>query len=404
MNEASVPLKRLLFSALLRLASIEVSILLGARRFVSSLSSGSLRKTVVVLANDGMGDNLYRIPLFAALRRRYPASEWKMVAFVLPQSAGMFRRMPYFDEIRTAKLYSHSLLVWPFSGYVAWTFSHRVDIWINLVRIRTAGYDFACRLACPGWSAAYDTSLLSLHLPDEAAFQRRRYDRLYSLLLSSMVSKNLFDDYRSILSGLPNATVPATLSREDVSYLLDSSYAVRSPTPRYCVFVPGAADVRRRWPIDRFRAVAAHLLDGDCALSIVVVGTASESQLGESIQQVRPDRIANLCGRTSLARLGTILAGARFVLSNETGTAHYAAVLGVRTICILGGGDFNSYFPMSAERKNVACVFKREPCYQCAWFCIKGGDAVPFPCIDSVSVSDVLSFLPPCETLAQDGR
>ena len=388
--------KRLLFAPLLRLAFAEVAAAGVLRRFFMAVLPRSARKTVVVLANDGMGDNLYRIPFFAALRERYPANSFRMVAFVLPGMVPMFSRMPFFDEIRTDRRYTHKILFWPFAGCVRWALFHRADTWINLVRIRSVGYDFAMRLANPDFSCAYDTRLLALYFPGEAAFQRNRTDWAYTLLLQSVRPGDLADDYRRILGALSPDGRSTPLRDVDASFLADETFDTGSLGPEYAVFVPGAARTFRRWPVERFSEVAGILLAKHPRLRIAVVGSGEERKLGEAVASVSPDRVENLCGTTSLPQLGKILSGASFVLSNETGTAHYAAVLGVKTVCVLGGGDFGSYFPMPG-RPHVKCVFRHEDCFGCRWSCTRSvfRDGLPAPCIESVSASAVLSAVAP---------
>ena len=385
-------MKQFLFSMVLRIASMWFFVLSNLVKAARSILPVRSRNYVVVLANDGMGDNLYRMPLFAALRQKFPPDVWKIVVFCLPSLASLFRRTPFFDEVRTAKLYSHKMLFWPFSGYVRWSLLHHARIWINLVRIRTTGYDFAQMLAAPDWSVSYDTTLLAKHLPKEAEFQRKKNDRRYSMLLSSTISKNLIEDYKTILSGLDGVGCKARLEPTNVSFLVDRCFDPRISDHRYAVFVPGAAGAHRRWPVERFREVAAALLERYSDLSVVIVGTAAESELGDVIRSINTDRVINLCGRTDFPQLGRVLAGAECVLSNETGTAHYAAALGVKTICILGGGDYGTYFPMP-KRSNVTCVSCNESCFKCGWFCTKQKTSVLAPCIDAVSVQDVLSAI-----------
>lgn len=384
-------MKRLLFFVLVRFALVPVAVTARLRAFLLPRSKPDRRRTVVVFANDGMGDNLYRIPFYAALRRCYPMDDYRLVVFVLPGMVSMFRRIPFFDEVRTAELYSHKLLLWPFVGYVRWSVFHRIDVWINLVRIRSVGYDFARQIARPSFSCAYDTALLSLCLPEEAAFQRVRMDRAYSLLLRSSISKNLRDDYRDILRVLPFRAHDETLTDVDAAFLVEEGFDIGSLGPKYAVFVPGAASAYRRWPVERFAAVAREILSNSPKLRIAVVGTKSEAHLGEAITLVSPARVTNLCGRTSLPQLGKVLSRASLVLSNETGTAHYAARLGVRTVCILGGGDFNSYFPMPDQR-HVTSVFRQKPCFGCSWFCKCGSRCGSVaPCIDEITIDDVES-------------
>ena len=396
--------KRICFAVLLRSASIEVAMVAAVKKLLLPFSSKRGVKTVVVLANDGMGDNLYRIPFFAALRERYPARSFRIVAFVLPGMVSVFTRMPFFDEVRRARLYSHRLLVWPFVDHVRWALFHHADVWINLVRIRTIGFDFAMRLADPEFSCAYDTALLSLFLPTEAAFQQARMDGRYSKLLQSATSTNHLEDYRTILRAVSPGSDDPVLPDVNAGFLVEEEFDVGFLGADYVVFVPGASREYRRWPVDRFMEAARSLVARSERLRIVVVGAEDEIPLGEAIASVCPARVTNLCGRTTLPQLGKVLSRAKFVLSNETGTAHYAAALGVRTICILGGGDFGAYFPMP-QRPHVTCLFRKESCFGCSWICPRVNlRRSVAPCVDAIDVSDVMAVLSRNLTVSDNGN
>ncbi|MBQ7177066.1 MAG: glycosyltransferase family 9 protein, partial [Victivallales bacterium] len=170
----------------------------------------------------------------------------------------------------------------------------------------------------------------------------------------------------------------APVARSDIKSIIDCSIADKLEKP-YVVFVPGAGANCRRWPVERFAQVAAVL-----KRNIVVVGTKDEAVLGEAIP-----RAVNLCGKTSLSQLGGILAGADLVVANETGTATYAAVIGARTLCLVGGGDFKAFFP-NEFYKNTRSIYHHDSCFSCMWNCSKTDLSRRIaPCVDAISAEEV---------------
>jgi ADP-heptose:LPS heptosyltransferase len=96
---------------------------------------------------------------------------------------------------------------------------------------------------------------------------------------------------------------------------------------------PGAKSPVRRWP--RFAQVARRLsADGH---DVVVTGSAAERGLAESVARDAGLRQgAVLAGRTGLAELAALVAGARLVVSGDTGVAHLATAYRTPSVVLCG--------------------------------------------------------------------
>jgi ADP-heptose:LPS heptosyltransferase len=101
--------------------------------------------------------------------------------------------------------------------------------------------------------------------------------------------------------------------------------------PGATVLHPGAAAGSRRWPADRWAAVAAALTaDGH---RVVVTGTPGEQQLVES---VAGSAGAETATALDLDELFGLVAAARLVVSGDTGVAHVAAAYGIPSVVLAG--------------------------------------------------------------------
>jgi hypothetical protein len=98
---------------------------------------------------------------------------------------------------------------------------------------------------------------------------------------------------------------------------------------------PGAASSARRWPADRFAAVALALhARGE---RVVVTGTADERPLAERVAaDAGLPAAAVLAGRTSLPALCALVAHARLVVCGDTGVAHLATAFGAPSVVLFG--------------------------------------------------------------------
>jgi ADP-heptose:LPS heptosyltransferase len=126
----------------------------------------------------------------------------------------------------------------------------------------------------------------------------------------------------------------------------DGRLRVREPLPdvgrltgpgRYVVLHPGASAPARRWPVRRWVQAAAELAAR--GRRVVLTGSASERGLTGAVAAGRGGGggrgpVADLGGRTSLAELAGVLAGADAVLVANTGVAHLAAAVGTSVVSL----------------------------------------------------------------------
>ncbi len=98
---------------------------------------------------------------------------------------------------------------------------------------------------------------------------------------------------------------------------------------------PGAASGARRWPAERFAAVARH--ERSQGRSVAITGSASELPLARLVAEragLAPDSV--LAGRTGLADLMRAVAAADCVICGDTGVAHLATALRTPSIVLFG--------------------------------------------------------------------
>jgi ADP-heptose:LPS heptosyltransferase len=112
---------------------------------------------------------------------------------------------------------------------------------------------------------------------------------------------------------------------------------LRLPAPGeragHVVLHPGAASGSRRWPPERWAAVAAALTTR--GRRVVVTGTAAEKALCAAVVGAVPG-VEDACGRHDLAGLGRLVGTADLVLSGDTGVAHLATAFGASSVTLFG--------------------------------------------------------------------
>ena len=119
------------------------------------------------------------------------------------------------------------------------------------------------------------------------------------------------------------------------------------------VLHPGAASPSRRWPPERFAAVARALTAA--GEQIVITGTMAERATALRVAQAAGLGTGSvLAGRTSLPGLAALVAAASLVISNDTGVAHLAVAYGIPSVTLFGPVSPALWGPPAGARRHVA--------------------------------------------------
>jgi ADP-heptose:LPS heptosyltransferase len=133
-------------------------------------------------------------------------------------------------------------------------------------------------------------------------------------------------------------------------------------TGPYAVVLPGASCSSRRYPPDRFAAVAGLLAES--GLTVLVAGPAGESELVGRVAGNRPGVVA-LAGGLGVPALAGALAGARVVVCNNSGGAHLADAVGVPAVVLFAGTEQVEQFrPRSVPAAVLTVPTPCAPCRQ----------------------------------------
>ena len=133
-------------------------------------------------------------------------------------------------------------------------------------------------------------------------------------------------------------------------------------TPQsYVVMVPGAEyGPAKRWPTAHFASLAGSLMAGAInkeadahALSVLLLGSGKEAEICAEIEVTAQvpvgssGQLMNLAGKTNLMEAFALIAGARQVVSNDTGLMHVAAALHVKQVAVFGSSSPEHTPPLS---------------------------------------------------------
>jgi lipopolysaccharide heptosyltransferase I len=151
---------------------------------------------------------------------------------------------------------------------------------------------------------------------------------------------------------------------------------------RYIVINPGAAWPNKRWPPERFGALASILFQHAGLRSLVTWGPAEQTLATTVIDA--SSGAASLAPPTSVSDLAVLMRQAALVIAGDTGPLHIAAAMGAPLVGLYGPTWPERNGPWHADdivisRANVCvCHHKRH--------CLRGA-----PCIDEISLEEVVA-------------
>jgi heptosyltransferase-2 len=137
----------------------------------------------------------------------------------------------------------------------------------------------------------------------------------------------------------------------------------------------------KRWLPERFAEVAAKIT-AQASAQWILLGTKNDTAIGEQIATAIGDHCVNRIGQTTLDQLIDELRRCRLLLTNDTGTMHLAALLGVPVVAVFGSTEPRLTGPLGNKhiilRHHVEC----SPCFlrECP---------IDFRCMKAVSADEV---------------
>ncbi len=158
---------------------------------------------------------------------------------------------------------------------------------------------------------------------------------------------------------------------------------------------PGASVPARAWAPDRCADLVAELRAR--GRSVVVTGSSSETELTARVAGPSGPGVVDLGGRTDLACLAEVLAGADVLVAGNTGPAHLAAAVGTPVVSL-----FAPTVPPARWRPwRTPHVLLGRHDIGCAGCRAKVCPYENHPCLDAVPVEQVLEAV---EVLAASPR
>jgi ADP-heptose:LPS heptosyltransferase len=146
---------------------------------------------------------------------------------------------------------------------------------------------------------------------------------------------------------------------------------------------PGAGRAYRRWPSERFAAVADALIEKR-GMHVIVIGSKTERALGEQLRREmqRPDRAAVMS--FNLIELVALFNQAALMVSNESGPTHLASMTQLPIVTLFGPTKEQWWRPVREARLTALRGQTCDP------RCTREHCPVNLACLMNITTDDVL--------------
>jgi lipopolysaccharide heptosyltransferase I len=343
---------------------------------------------ILIVRLSALGDIVHALPVLAAIKRATPDAQvdWLVeenYASILSIAHGLHRRI----IVRARKSFESADAV-SFGGLLgyknaaSYLWNQDYDVALDLQGLiksaiwarmsfadRVIGFD-APNLREPQAAFLYSQTVTPSIRPTGEQANRPTGQHV--------IHKNL-----SILSALQIEPGPLTIpltphASADTTAAIDTA----GGSLGFVVINPGAAWPNKRWPPERFGALAAALRDRTGLRSLVTWGP-SERELANAVVSASGGA-AGLAPATSVSDLAVLMREAALVVAGDTGPLHIAAAMGTPLVGLYGptwperNGPWDPNDVVISRAHVCVCHHKRQ--------CLRGA-----PCINEITLDEVVA-------------
>ncbi len=283
----------------------------------------------LVIAPQWIGDAVMSEPLLARLAARGES----LAVAALPWVAPVYRAMPQVREVIELP-FAHGRLDWAARRRIAATLRDRFDTAYVLPN--------SIKAALIPWFAG---------IPQRVGYRGEGRWLLLNRQLPNPPGRPPMVAFYRALAGEASADGPhPRLSFEPV--LVQGAARAAGVEPgRYWVFAPGAEyGPAKCWPAAHYATLARSLHDRD-GLPVLLLGSGKEAALAQQIADAAPGACRVLAGQTSLMDAMALIAGARGLVSNDSGLMHVAAAFGIAQVAVFGSTSPEHTPPLNPRAK-----------------------------------------------------
>lgn len=296
----------------------------------SPVNPGKDAQKVLVIKLSALGDFVLALGAMKAVREFHPSA--RITLLTTPPFKDFAELCPYVDEVET-------------DGR-----PDGVKATAALIqRIRKANYDIVYDFQTSGRTRNYFTALsrtgrapLWSGHHEKCAFFHDNGERgaMHSIdrLAEQLEVAGVAPGGRWLGSSAPKPDLSWVRPKlRDAPRLQPAYFSIQEP---YMLLIPGASAHReaKRWPVENYAELARRV--ADAGVTPVIIGGKPEGPLAQEIVKKEP-RAKSIVTRTDLFQIVTLAERALFVVGNDTGPMHMAAIAGAPGVALFALNESN---------------------------------------------------------------
>ncbi len=325
---------------------------------------------ILIIKPSSLGDVIHALPVLKALKDSFHDAhvEWVIIKNLkgILEGNPLIDRLIIFDKDSWKKLVNIPRTVKEVTGLIKALRAEKYDMVVDLQGLLRSGL-----------IASFCNSPLKIGFQDA----REGSTLFYNKKIAVNGSLHAVDKCLAIAKSVGAKT-------EDAGFPLNIDNSAREKVKRmlgdikeYVVIVPSARWESKRWPPENFGLLISRL-----SVQCVITGGAADGHIVRKVMSSSGGKGINLCGKTDLKELVALIAGAKAVISNDSGPLHIGAALGAPVIALFGPTDPSKTGPYGRQlNKNLKVIRTSVPCSPC--FRKKCKDPL---CMSGISVDMVL--------------
>jgi heptosyltransferase-1 len=330
---------------------------------------------ILVIKPSSLGDVIHALPFLNAVKEHFPDAEIDWV--ISKNLRGILEGHPMI----------HDLIVLNKDDWKSIRNIPRTAAEISALnrRLKSTHYDIVVDLQGllrSGLIAFSASTTLKVGFKDAREGSSFFYDRKVSANGAVHAVDKCLEAARAIGVTVKKVRFPVHAGRE-------ARHAVREllgGIEDYIVIIPSARWVTKRWPAENFASLISKI-----STPCVIAGSKADSELSRKIMSLSSgNTVVDLCGRTDLKELTALIAGAKAVVTNDSGPMHIAAALDKPTIAIFGPTDPVKTGPYGWQKnRKLEVIRAHTDCSPCR----RKKACKEFICMDRIPVEDVYEAL-----------
>lgn len=324
-------------------------------------------KEILVLNLGRYGDLIQTTPLLRGLKRNHPHARVTLVAqkrfrAILPLMSGVDRHLLFdHDGLAQAIAREESLL----SGYrqldkfLTHLESDHFDLIVNLTSTELSAHlvPLLSSSQVAGKTSATDGRTLvkhpwALYLYSFLLGDSRRFNRI-----------NLADIFCKMAGVEPDGH-PVELQETEAGQSFAETFMKQAGLNNQTLIgiQLSASDPVRCWSVESF-ARLSDLLQETTGVRTILLGSPGERPLAERALSLMKHEPVNAVGKTTIEELFSLVRRCTLLVSNDTGTMHFAAAGGIPTVMLtLGPASFYCTGPLSIGNLALQAPLPCSPC------------------------------------------